>query len=235
MIQVDEVKQFVDSIANKHQSGNTYTPNEFNLWLRRALDDIFIQEYGLPEDYRPGYPLPTMSYELTQRIKDDLRVFKEEPILPVDSKGEMILPTDYVHYTAVDFYEVTNVPGGEPDIDEIPIEIIDDDKWTRRKRNALKKPDKEDPIGNFGNKFIRFDPKDLYKVRLTYLRYPKEPKWAFTLVDLVPIYDASASTDVELPEYLTNKLSRIILTFIGQKNRDQSLLQYASQVKEKGV
>lgn len=235
MINVDEVKQFVDSIANKHQSGDTYTVNEFNLWLRRAMDDIFIQEYGLPEDYRPGFPLPSMSYELTQRIKDDLRVFKEEPVILVDSKGEMVLPSDYVHYTAVDYFKVTNVVGSDPDIDEIPIEVIDDDKWTRRKRNALKKPDKDDPIGNFGNSFIRFDPKDLGKVRLTYLRYPLKPEWGFTLVQDVPIFDASASTDVELPEYLTNKISRIILTFIGQKNRDQSLLVYADTIKNKGV
>lgn len=234
MIKVDEVKQFVDSIANKHQSGNTYTVNEFNLWLRRSMDALFITEYGLPESYKPGYPLPRMAYELTQRIKDDLRVFKEEPVLIVNSKGEMTLPADYVHYTAIDFYKVTNVPGGEPDIDEIGVEVIDDDKWSRRKRNALKTPDQEEPICNFGNTFVRFAPTDLQRARLTYLRYPKQPKWDFDLVEDVEIFKPSTSIDVELPEYLTNNLSMIILTYIGVKNRDEGLLSYAEVVKTRG-
>lgn len=234
MIKVDEVKQFVDSIANKHQSGNSYTVNDFNLWLRRGMDAIFSAEYGLPEDYKPGYPLPRISYELTQRIKDDLRVFKEEPVLIVNAKGEMTLPADYVHYTAIDYYKATNVPGGEPEIEEIGVEVIDDNKWSKRKRNALKKPDKENPICNFGNTFVRFAPTDLHTARLTYLRYPKEPKWAFTLVDFVEIFDPSASIDVELPQYLTNNLSWIILTYIGTKNKDEGLLSYAETVKTRG-
>ncbi len=235
MIKVDEVKQFIDSIANKDQSGNTYTPNEFNMWLRRSADDLFRQELGLPQDYKPGAPLPNIAYELTQRIKDDLRGFKEDPIIAVDANGKMVIPANYVHYTFITYIKVENQPEGDPIVTDVDVEVVDDNKFNLRKDHPIKGPDKDDPICNFGSTTIEFAPKDLYKVRFTYLRYPKKPEWTFTLVDDVEIFDPANSTDIELPEILTNDISRLILSYFAQKTRDEGLLAYAESIKAKGV
>lgn len=234
MIKVNEVKQFLDSLANKDQTGNTFTPAEYNMWLRRGLDEIFGSEYGLPEDYKAGAPLPNIGYELTQKIKDDLRIFKEDPIIAIDSNGFMVLPEDYVHYTAIDYIKVTNQPVGNPLVEEIEVSIIADEKWSFRKRAAVKVADKDNPICNFQATGISFSPKDLYKVRLTYLRYPKEPEWAFTLDQDVPIFDAANSVDVELPQNLTNDLTLILVSYLAVKNKDEGLLAYARGVMNIG-
>ena len=48
IVSVNEVYEFVQYIADKEQSGNTMSPEEFNLNLRRAADDYFRWLYGLP-------------------------------------------------------------------------------------------------------------------------------------------------------------------------------------------
>lgn len=234
MINVDEIKQFVDSIANKEQSGNSYTPNIFNLWLRRGADAIFKKEYGLAEDYKPGAPLPDIGYELTQKIKDDLRVFKETVTIVVDVNGKAILPTDYVHYTSFEFQKVVNAA---PSVTITPkfIEVIDDDKWTGRKNHPVKGPSKDYPILNFNSDHVLVEPKDLYQIDITYLRYPVTPEWAFTVEDGVEKYDAGNSTNVELPQMLTNDIGWFILSYLGIRNADDVVTPQADKVKTVGL
>jgi len=234
MIKVDEVKQFLDSLANKDQTGNTYTINELNMWFRRGIDEIFSTEYGLPEDYKPGAPLPNIAYELTQKIKDDLGVFKERPILTIDANGFMALPADYVHYTSIDYIKVTNQVGQNPKVEDIEVAVIDDDKWSSRKRKTVKVADKNNPICNFQATGIEFFPKDLFKARFTYLRYPKVPEWAFTLDQDVEIFDAANSTDIELRENLTNDFTMILVSYLAIKTKDEGLLGYARGVMALG-
>lgn len=60
MIKVNEVKELVDFILNKDQSGNSYTPNQFNMLLRRAVDaQCFILIINLYLLYFPNEILMT--------------------------------------------------------------------------------------------------------------------------------------------------------------------------------
>ena len=74
---VDQLYQFINFIANKESSGAHMGPDEFNELLPRAQDDFFIKRYGVPEDYQPGRPFPRQAFELTQKILDDLRPLKK--------------------------------------------------------------------------------------------------------------------------------------------------------------
>ena len=235
MISVNEVKEFVDFLANKEQSGNSVSPDEFNLSLRRATDDLFRKEYGLPEDYKPGAPMPNISYEITQRIKDDMRVFKKTSAISIDSNGVGSVPSDYVHYTAIRYTKITNQKGGNPLIEPKSVEAIDDDKWDGRIGNSIKFPDKDYPICNFNSDTIQFEPKDLTIVQLTYLKYPSSPVWGYNIIDTVAIYDSSKSTDIELPQMLTNDIARLICSYFGIRFRDNMFLEYSEMIKNKGV
>jgi len=60
MIKVNEVKELVDFILVKDQSGNSYTPNQFNMLLRRAVDaQCFILIINLYLLYFPNEILMT--------------------------------------------------------------------------------------------------------------------------------------------------------------------------------
>lgn len=238
MISVNEVKQYSDYISNKEQSGNSITPEQFNLLLRRGLDDLFKQRYGLPEEYQPGMPLPRMAYEVTQKMKDDLRMCKVTDSFSVDSKGQMLLPEDYVHYTRLTYvYYQNNKEAGKPDERFVGIEVIDDDKWDSRRTHPVKIPNKKKIIiGNFNSDNIEFYPRDLGKVEMAYLRYPQTPVWAFTVdAEDNVVFDPGNSVDIEMPKILTNDLTRIILSYIGINLRESGLVSYIEEIKAKGM
>ena len=99
---VEDVRLFVNYIANKHQTGKTFTPDQYNAALPRAVDDFVRQRYGLPQDYKPGQSIPQMGWEVTQNIADDLKSLKIDPItITIDANGKYTYPTDYMHHGAL--------------------------------------------------------------------------------------------------------------------------------------
>ena len=72
MISINELKTYIDFISNKEQSGNNYTPEQFNMLVKRAVEDIQRWLIGLEAQYQPGAPVPAVAYEVTQKVKDDL-------------------------------------------------------------------------------------------------------------------------------------------------------------------
>jgi hypothetical protein len=236
MINVNELKIFIDFIANKEQSGTAYTINQLNNAFQAANIDLFKQRYGLPEEYRPGVPLPKMSYEVTQKIKDDLKACKEVSDLPIDSNGFMQLPDDYVHVTNIEYLKILNNPNCEsPTIKEKEVQTIDDKFWSRRKGATIKAPSKDFPICNFRKDSIEFRPKDLGKVQFSYLRVPNKPIWAYTMVSGIDTYDANNSIDFEWNEILLTDVAKLVLGYLSINLKDAELKQAIDNYKQMGV
>lgn len=237
MINVNEVKIFIDFIANKEQSGTAYTITQLNNAFQAANIDLFKLRYGLPEDYVQGMPLSKMAYENTQKIKDDLRVFKEITTIAVDQYGIMILPSNYVHKTAIQYLKVTN----QKDCDAPPlvspkeVEIIDDDKWSERIGSTIKKPTLNFPVCNFLKDSIRFEPKNLGEVELSYLRTPIMPVWGYTFVDGVETYNATTSINIEWNEILFTDFAKLVLNYLSINLKDQELNKAMAEYKSRGV
>ncbi len=236
IVSVNEVYEFVQYIADKEQSGNTMSPEEFNLNLRRAADDYFRWLYGLPHKYAPNFPLPAPAYELTQKVKDDLRILKVNTELPVSGSGTMVIPDDYVAVTSIAYKLFEN--GDDCDdgtVEMRPVEIIDDDKWYGRISSAIKKPTKRYPVCNFRKDHVQFEPKNLSKVQFEYLRCITPPFWGYSIVDDVAIYDPGGSVDLEYPKIVTNDIVRLVLSYVGINLRDGDLLGYSEAKKAEGV
>jgi len=236
MINVNDVKIFIDSIANKEQSGNAYSIEQLNNWFYAASTDLFKQRYGLPEDYVPGMPIPKMGYEVTQKMKDDLRACKEVVYLPVDDKGIMQLPDNYVHKTAIIYEKIINKCCGQaPDVFPKPVDILDDDKWAERCDNSIKFPTLDFPIANFLKDSIRFKPENLKQVQFSYLRHPNRPKWAYTAPNGVEVYDPQNSVNFDWDEILFTDIARLVLGYLSINLRDSELKQAVEMYKNKGV
>jgi len=236
MINVNELKIFIDFIANKEQSGTAYSINQLNNAFQAANIDFFNLRYGLPEEYAPGTPVPIQGYEVTQKMKDDLKACKVVATLPVTSSGEMILPSDYVHYTAMTYTKVLNANCGESPISRRKqIEVIDDDKWDERLDNSIKFPSLDFPVANFLSDRIRCEPKTLKEVEFSYLRIPNKPIWGYTIQNGVEIYDANLSTDFDWSGTLLTNIGRIILGYLSINLRDDELHSAIEEYKDKGV
>lgn len=236
MINVNDIKIFIDFIANKEQSGTAYSINQLNNAFQAANIDLFKLRYGLPEEYTPGVPLPRMSYEVTQKIKDDLRACKEVVDLTIDSDGFMQLPDDYVHVTNIEYLKIVNNPNcTSPTIKEKQVQRLDDDKFTRRKGATIKAPTKDFPICNFRKDSIEFRPKDLGKVQFSYLRVPNKPVWAYTVTNGVEVYDSTNSVDFEWNEILFTDVAKLVLGYLSINLKDAELKQAIDNYKQLGV
>jgi len=236
MINVNEIKIFIDFIANKEQSGTSYSIDQLNNLFQSANIDLFKQRYGLPEEYTPAMPIPRMAYENTQKIKDDLRSCKEVEVIKINSLGEMILPEKYIHPTSIIYTKVVNqCCGNPPKISYREVQKIDDDKWAERLSNSIKKPSKDFPICNFLKDRIRFEPKDLNKVEFSYLRSPNKPFWGYNIVNGVEVYDETKSVNFDWSEILFTDVSKLILGYMSINLRDGELASAIDQYKTKGV
>ena len=221
MINVNQLKIFIDFLSNKEQGGTAYSLDQLNNAFQAANVDLFKLRYGLPEEYAPGMPLPKMAYENTQKIKDDMRVFKEVAELPVDQFGIMLLPDNYVHKTAIEYVKILNSPDCDgPTVTSKEVEIIDDDKWAERLGNSIKKPSFDFPVCNFLKDSIQYEPKNLRTIKFSYLRMPKQPIWGFTFVNNIETYDPNTSVNVEWPEILFTDFAKLVINYLAINLKD---------------
>jgi len=237
MINVNELKEYVEYISNKDQSGNTMSPDEFNMLLPRATEDILRWYIGLEAEYQPKSPFPSLGIDLSQKMKENVSHFKREVVLTVGARGGVSLPEDYYHKTSLSFTHRINC-GGTFKEELRPIDVIDDDKWAGRLSNRIKKPTPKYPVANFNGKLtMKVAPLGLGKINMTYLRSIETPLWHYSIdTDTdTALYDPHGSKDIDMPKILLNDMARILLSYIGINLREAELFQYAEMIKGKGV
>jgi len=238
-IPINELKEYVDFLSNKEQSGNSYSPDQFNMLVHRGVHDIVRWLFGLVSDYKPGFPVPTISYEVTAKVKDDLRHLKKTEPLLVNTHGLVeTIPDDYIHWTRISYVHKKNgKPGCAPIVKNVSVDVITDEDWDDRCNSSLKKPTKTHPVCNFESNSIQFAPIDLGQIKLTYLAHPVKAKWGYYIDEEseVPLYKENESVDVMLPYILLNDLTRIILSYMGINLRESQLIEYSEMIKNKGV
>lgn len=258
MININELKLLVEFIANKHQSGASMSPADFNVAVQSSLDDVILYYYGLPQKYAPGAPMPPVAWEVTQLVTDYLSTLKVETDLSINAEGKATVPTDYLHHSsmcyryaipgvinelsptddACDTTQNGTVAGNviQPDMMDVPVVVVDDMRWCSLIASQIRKPTKRYPIAKYQNGYIQFAPKDLASVELTYLRYPLKPEWGYTVPNSVdPVYNPATSQDIELPAIIKNQLTYSVLTKLGINVREPQLQQFAELMKAQGA
>lgn len=165
----------------KEQRGGAFSPEQYNTALMFLNVEVFKKEYGLPEQYRPGEPLPAITYEITQKIIDDMRLIKvrmdgsDGPPLMIDQNGVASVPEDYIHRTAIRYQYI--LPGRDPEMTEV--DVVTDGEWASRLGNSITRPTKQNPCCTFYGKKIQFEPRDLVAVEFVYLRLPVTPVYDY--------------------------------------------------------
>lgn len=224
---VEEIRLWVDFQLNKNQTGGTLSPEEYNLCLSWANQEYFKLKYGLPEQYRPGQPLPAQAWAVTQENIDALSPFlkakggRDYPKLKVDIDGRATIPSDYVHYSSIRY-------------EEKAVEVLSNDVIGNRLQSPIVYPDKKYPIGTFYAGYIQFYPKDLSFVDFDYLRMPSTPVWAYTLVNDVAVYNSNASVQLEWSAIFHMDIANLIVMYAANNLRDQLAIQIANNRKTQG-
>jgi hypothetical protein len=237
-----DIYQFVNFRLNKEQSGRVFTPENFNLACSFADFELMKLKYGLPEQYRPGSPVPAQGWEITQEITDalsHLKVYmggKNEAQLLIDKNGYANIPDNYLHYSAIAHVDYdSNCSDEEQEEIRTPVEVVKDGDWDPRISDTLTKPDMEYPICRFNSGYIEFRPRKLGAVDFTYLRQPIPAVLGYTIdANYNIVYDELTSTQPDWPVQMYNELAVILYNWMAVNVQSQVNIQDAQQRKIQG-
>ena len=231
-IDVNELYEFVQFVANKEQNGYI-KPNEFNLAADRAQMQFFMERYNNPAEYQPGRPIPRVAFQQTQKVSDDLRVFVTTESIN-NAQSIPALGDEYVHLVSL---RTTN---GRH------VKLLDDSELGHVLNSALTPPSSTYPVAYIVNNQINIVPGTV-GCTLTYLRRPAKPEWVFFQNSsgeptdasgnpiTYPIFDDANSTDLEFPDETFNEIAIRILSFVGINLRENQLSQFAELKKQQGI
>lgn len=263
MININEVKQYAEFLAKKWQSGAILSPDQFNLVIPNVVRNIVRRYYGLPEQYAPGMPMPAISADETQLVRDYLSALKPTVTLTVNSNGIATLPPDYIHKsTARYLYSAmskVSQPVSDSDCDNCdddsdnatiqgpilpknetitspkPIVFLSDEQFDWSVNSYQRLPTKEYPIAKMVAGGIQFAPSNLGSVEFTYFRYPIKPVWGYTTANGFNTYNPTTSTNIELPEICAEEVVFATLQRLGISIREPMLINWADKQRQTGV
>ena len=231
-VSIDRVYQKVLALANKEQRGYI-TPQEFNLFADQAQMEIFEQYfYDLNQFTRlPGNS--TGHSDIVTNLEEKISFF-EKYNAEVGS-GESILG-NIMTSNIEDMYRLTNIR-----VDYIGItypsvaEEIQLNEVQKYRASPLATWTKKRPVytrykGSINPNAIRIyphpDPVTEY-VYIDYIKKPKNPNWAYVVVNDKALYNSTSSTDFELHPSEESELVYRILAFSGIAIEKPQLTQVA--------
>ena len=235
---INEVFLFVNYVSNKNQSG-AISPDEFNVSCKAVNYDLLKERIGLPEEYQVGNPQPRVTYQITQKITDDLRKFIVKKKLTTNNDGYFPIPDDYAAFSSMRFLytESKSAKCKKPatNIKEITtFEYVTDAELSVRLNNTVLRPAYRYPIMAFYSYGIKAYPDDISVGELTYLRYPVTPVWGYTMQGDQAIYDPNTSVDIEYPDTMFVDFCIRVLKYLSINIREEMLYQMVEQRRTQG-
>ena len=254
-IDINEMYKFVQFVANKEQSG-FIKPSEFNIAAERAQMQLFMQRYGNPKEYSPGYPVPRVAFAQSQKVQDDFNAFLMSDSFSGGKIDLEDLKCGYIHLVALIATDST------------PIKLVDASEYFKIENSALLSPTADYPIAYFGSD------KTIYVSGVSsgsvlYLRHPNVPKWEYFKnsqgqaldsdggsVVSYPVFDNTQTTNnptagqyictnthnpyensvnFEFPYDCFNEIASMILSYVGVNLREPMLMQYAEAKQTQGI
>jgi len=204
--------------------------------LNLAQLKYYKLKIGLPEEYQPGMPLPRQAYEITDRMMEDLRVFKKvigantSTPITLDANGHYTLPSDY--FIATSFTYAYVVSGAPYDRE---IKRLNDLQYNKAITKVASKPDEWYPVCNLQSTFIRFSPILTGNISMVYLRFPVKPVYAVKETDGYYEYDSVNSTELEWGDMQIIDIITILLGDLGLELKSADIINYSENLKAKGV
>lgn len=225
---INSVRNTVLSVLNKNNYGYI-SPNDFNLFAKQAQLDIFENYF-----YRYNYQILKENARESGIGYADIKKQYEE-VIDSFSKIVSLTKTAGVFDLPADYYTVvrviyTNGAGKMVEAEKVPL----------ARAQQLLMSNLTQPIELFPAYVQSEDKLTIYPdtistgVSCYYVRYPKDPKWTYTLVSGEPLFNQGAVDyqDFELPLTDEPTLVAKILQFAGMSIREIEALNFASQQEQ---
>jgi hypothetical protein len=232
---INEVRNTVMHFLNKDNNGYI-TPAAFNTFARQAQIEIFEQCFF---DYnnamvRMNNRMSGSGYgDIPKHIKETIDIFNvpnetlfyhinhfELPrsVANVDHPGQPVT-NDWFHLTNINYNY------------EADIEKVSENKIISLNNSMIMAPSTSFPVYTQSGDTITVYPTTITQdVICSYVRYPVDPKWTWTLLEAgEPVFDQGASDyqDFELPKRYMPDITTKILEYAGISIREPEIVQVA--------
>lgn len=220
---IDDVYRTLNFITNKNQSGRTFRPAEFNTLAKVAQLDFISKRLGNVKALGPQQ-VPAFGYKSNRKVHEDLRPLIYGPLaIPITpNTGTFMYPYNYIWPDAVH------------KLDWTPIMEIDADQYPHKKKSSIYPPTADYPIIIHRGPYGFVDPYTIGQFAMTYVRAPRDPHWAYTVVNDQEVYDPANSVDFEVNPYTNahQEILLIMLSRIGINLNSTELATYAIEMEK---
>ena len=230
-INVNTVYQTVLMILNKEQRGYM-TPTEFNTVSTQVQLEIFEKYF---DDLNQQLRVPQADTDYADRqenLDEKLAIFKtfgDAIYTTVGALSYFVLPTDDGYNQTVDFYRLGNVLYNNEKV----VQRLDRHEFYYANQSRLTKPSTINPAYLYENQKLFVKPTSIIdKIKVDYVRKPKDVIWDFTVGNLGQYKfnsQATSSTqNFELHESEQTEIILKILLYSGIIIRDPQIVQAAA-------
>jgi len=143
--------------------------------------------------------------------------------VPLD--GKLIKPANvsFVSSARHIYYNSSNI--GK----EVKVEFVYDGQLADRLDSDIVPPTLDNPIMVEYSDYFQFYPLNIQTVKLTYLKIPATPVWAFTVVNNEPLYDPLLSVDSEFPDECLQDLVDKTVEWVAANIKDYNAAGFSAQ------
>jgi hypothetical protein len=240
---VAEGKNYIETILNKHSSGNTLSPKEYN-YLLEAHIFSFVQN-ALVQHRRfvdQGTPMDDTIFTLS--LLDSL----QKTVVPSLSSGSFTVPADFLACVSMT---------GTYNANSKRIELVSAEEYHRRSSNHLSKPIAYYPVAYLVGTTMYYAPTNMTAITLNYFGKPTIPIFDYYVDSNYNIVSLAASAthllttgeygsagqtsgttvtsttvELDIPEDSHQKFFDYLLSKIAMRDRDPNLYQAA--INEEG-
>ena len=224
---INDVYITVQSLLNKDSNGYI-SPEEFNLFSQLAQQEIF-NSYFTKENRDKVKKAAGMSNRgygnLEYILREKINQFSAEENIAINT-DKFDLPSDLYH------------------IEDNGITTSDGKVVTEAERHIFSylngssvPPSLIFPIYERYSNYIKISPDTIDEINVKYIRKPKAPKWTYTVISNQEFFNQANGSyqDFELhPSEFANLVVRI-LGYCGVSIREEAVVQYTEQLKDKSV
>lgn len=219
---INQAYEFIQYVANKKQRG-IITPDQFNLLAPIAQLETISNLLGNEELLSPS-GVPPYGYKSNLKIDTLLRPLVTGPVtVTVDSSGNWNYPDGFIWPDAVHKADYT------------PIEIVDSDEFPNKKISVIHPPAAEYPVLVLRYPQGYCDPNNLVSFKMSYVKMPTDPYWAYTVTNDEPVYQASGSVDFAINALGHLRICMKILQAVGINLDMLQITAYATAKENSGT
>lgn len=217
---INQIYSIVKFISNKNQSGYI-PPDDFNNAIKLAqnqyAEELVSAIQGWDSAKKQRIPMGNAQPNI-QKLAPF--IVTDNPTVP--GTGQYPKPADMMNMLAIRTASNTK-----------RVWRVEHDRVAAHLSSTIDPPSAS-PIYTEHAAYYQFYPVDIGPVKVEYMRFPPEAKWAYTLVSDRPVYDVANSVDPLWDDTeITEIISRVLFMF-GISIQAPQLVQYYGSVKTEG-